>query len=155
MIKLLLVDDDPDVRCGLRMRLGLEPDIDIAGEAGDGAAAIREAKAKRPDVVVMDVQMPGMDGLEAAAALRREFPDIRVIMLSIHDSPGVRHRASECGASGFVGKHQSTDSLLAAIRALAGLPHTPQDATLPAGAGCACGCPPGCMRCACCRERSR
>ncbi len=120
MIKLLLVDDDPNVLWGLRMRLALESDIEIVGEAVDGATAVSKAAVLHPDVVVMDVQMPVMDGLMATSALHVTDPDAAVIILSIHDDAATRAAATKSGARGFVGKHQSVDSLVAAIRHVGG-----------------------------------
>ena len=119
MIRLLLVDDDQNVRCGLRMRLGLEPDLAVIGEAGDGVTALAAAARMNPDVVVLDVRMPGLDGFGTASAMREQFPTMSVLMLSIYDSAAVRARAAECGATGFVGKHEPADALLAAIRSVA------------------------------------
>lgn len=124
MIKLLLVDDDPNVLWGLRMRLALEPDIVIVGEANDGASAVAKAVALHPDVVVMDVQMPVMDGLAAAGALHSTAPATAVIVLSIHDDAATRAEAERSGVRRFVGKHQSVDTLVAAIREVGGPPPT-------------------------------
>jgi two-component system response regulator NreC len=116
MIKLLIVDDQPAVRKGLQMRLEAEPDLSVIGEAPDGEAAVELAQALGPDVVLMDVEMPHMDGIAAANALRRTCPDISVIMLSIHDDAGTRTCAEQAGAAAFVPKYVPTDRLLAAIR---------------------------------------
>jgi len=132
MIKLLLVDDDPNVLWGLRMRLGLEPDIEIVGEASDGATAVSKAAVLHPDVIVMDIQMPIMDGLMATSALHVTDPDAAVIILSIHDDAATRASAARNGAKGFVGKHQSVDSLVAAIRDVTG---TAPGAPAPIGLG--------------------
>src|SRR5215203_4863976 len=81
-IRLLLVDDHAVVRQGLRMFLSLDPDFEIVGEAADGNAALKLARELQPDVVLMDLLMPGMDGIEATGILRREMPDIEVIALT-------------------------------------------------------------------------
>jgi DNA-binding NarL/FixJ family response regulator len=120
MIKLLLVDDDPNVLSGLRMRLELEADMTIVGDAKDGEAAIALAQHLHPDIVVMDVRMPGMGGLAAARELHTCAPEAGVIILSIHDDAFTRATARANGVCGFVGKHQSVDSLVAAIRDAAG-----------------------------------
>ena len=119
MISVLLVDDDPVVRQGLRMRLALEVDVQVVGEAGDGEAALRVAPGLHPDVVVMDVAMPCMDGIAAAAALRSLAPDSAVVILSLNDDEDVRARARAAGAAAFVGKHQGAEALLGAIRGAA------------------------------------
>jgi DNA-binding NarL/FixJ family response regulator len=116
MIRILLVDDQPAIRCGLRMRLGLEPDMHIVAEAGCGADALRLSQMLHPDVVVMDVEMPGLDGIQTAEKLRTLTPGSAVVMLSIHDNTTIQARALEAGAAAFVGKHGSTDAVVAAIR---------------------------------------
>ncbi len=116
MIRLLLVDDQPAVRRGLLMRLHLEPDIQIVGEASTGREALRLAQSLAPDVVLMDVEMPEMDGIEATAALRLAVSQSAVVILSIHDDEQTRGRAQAAGAVAFVEKRGATDSLLAAIR---------------------------------------
>jgi DNA-binding NarL/FixJ family response regulator len=116
MITLLLVDDVPAVRRGLKMRLTLEPDLEIVGEAGNGAEAITLTSVLHPDVVVMDVEMPGMDGVMATETLRSVEPRSRVITLSLHDDALTRARARSAGALAFVAKHEPVDILLAAIR---------------------------------------
>ena len=116
MIRLLLVDDQPQVRRGLEMRLRLEPDIQIVGEAGTGREALSMAQALSPDVVLMDVEMPEMDGIEATAALHATRSTSSVVILSLYDDPQTRRRAQAAGAVAFVEKRGATDSLLAAIR---------------------------------------
>lgn len=116
MIKLLLVDDQPSVRMGLRMRLALEPDVMIVGEAGDGEAALALARSLHPDVIIMDVQMPRMDGIAATAALRTIAPASGVVLLSLYDDATTRARGREAGALAFVQKQGTMDALLTAIR---------------------------------------
>jgi DNA-binding NarL/FixJ family response regulator len=116
MPTLLLVDDDPRLRRGLRMRLELEPDLVVVGEANDGVEAVRQAVATTPDVVVMDVEMPAMDGIAAIAALRARAPRSAIVVLSIHDDANTRERALAAGASAFVAKHEADGVLLSAIR---------------------------------------
>jgi len=116
MIRLLLVDDQPAVRRGLGMRLHLEPDIQIIGEASSAKEALSMIQALTPDVVLMDVEMPEMDGIEATAVLRMTDSSSAVVILSIHDDVQTRGRAQAAGAVAFVEKRGATDSLLAAIR---------------------------------------
>ena len=116
MIKILLVDDQLAVRDGLRMRLELEPDLTIIGEARDGSEAVTLAQALVPDVVVMDVEMPGLDGIEAARQLRAKTPSMAIVMLSIHGDAPTRERAREAGMVAFVEKRAAIDVLLAEIR---------------------------------------
>lgn len=116
MIKLLLVDDQISVRYGLRLRLGLEPDMVIVGEASDGATALALFTTLQPDVVLMDVELPGLDGLAATAKLRAVAPECRVVILSLHDDPETQQRAQQVGAAAFVSKQAADRVLLAAIR---------------------------------------
>lgn len=122
MIKILLVDDQRTIRHALRMRLALEPDITIIGEAGDGAEALELVPLLHPDVVVMDLKMPRMDGMTCTAALRTAAPDAVVVILTLHDSPTMRAQAREAGARAFLGKHDACELLPTTIRqASAGL----------------------------------
>lgn len=120
MITVLLVDDQPTMRSGLRMRLELEPDLAVIGEAADGAAAVALARETRPDVVIMDIEMPGMDGIAATAAIRAAAPGCAVVVHSLHDDAATQARARAAGAVAFVGKHRLEAPLLAAIRRAGG-----------------------------------
>jgi DNA-binding NarL/FixJ family response regulator len=122
MIRVLLVDDQPAVRRGLRLRLHLEPDIQVVGETGSGQESLSLTQALTPDVVLMDVEMPEMDGIETTQALRALSLPSAVVILSIHDDVATRARAHAAGATAFVGKGGTTDQLLAAIRNAAGEP---------------------------------
>ena len=119
MIRVLIVDDQPAVRQGLRMRLAAEPDLEVVGEAADGEVALSCAQALCPDVVLMDVEMPGMDGIAATDTLRKLCPSTAVIVLSMYDDARTRARAEGAGAAAFVGKSLPTDTLLATIRQVA------------------------------------
>ena len=116
MITLVLADDEPNERRALRMRLELEPDLAVAGEAGDGLAAVAVVEDVHPDVVVMDVVMPCLDGIAAAARIRAVAPGTRVVVLTLHDDPETKLRARTAGADGFVCKHQPPEALIDAIR---------------------------------------
>lgn len=120
MIKLLLADDDVTVRKGLRMRFALEPDVEVVGEAADGVSAVEQAATCGCDVVVMDLQMPRMDGISATAEVRKSCPGVAVVMLSLFDDPDTRGQAELAGACCFVGKHESTEALLRAVREAGG-----------------------------------
>lgn len=98
------------------MRLQLEPDITVVGEAPDGRAAVRAAVELRPDVLVMDYEMPHMDGIQATEALNAAGSPAGVVMLSIHDTTAVRRAAQDVGVRAFVAKHEPSERLLAAIR---------------------------------------
>jgi DNA-binding NarL/FixJ family response regulator len=115
-VRLLLVDDRPTVRRGLRIWLALESELEVVGEAGSGSEAISLARALRPDVVLMDVMMPGMDGISATAALRSVAPRSAVVILTLRDDAATRARALEVGAAAFVAKHRMEETLLAEIR---------------------------------------
>ena len=120
MIRLLLVDDQPAVLRGLRLRFQLEPDMQVVGEASTGREAFTLAQTLTPDVVLMDIEMPGMDGLEAAAALVTVVPQSAIVILSIHTDRQTRIRAQAAGAVAFVEKRGTTETLLVAIRQAAG-----------------------------------
>jgi len=120
MIRVLLVDDQAVVRRALRGRFQLEADIEVVGEASSGSEALVLAQSLTPDVVLMDVEMPEMDGIAATAALRRVIPQSAVVMLSIHDDAPTRERALAAGAVALVEKRGATETLLAAIRQAAG-----------------------------------
>jgi DNA-binding NarL/FixJ family response regulator len=116
-IRVLLVDDHAMVRRGLRDFLELHDDIQIVGEAADGAAAIELATALRPDVVVMDLMMPRVDGIEATARIRADLPAVEVVALTSFVEDARVLAAIEAGASGFLLKDAEADELAAAIRA--------------------------------------
>jgi two-component system, NarL family, nitrate/nitrite response regulator NarL len=116
MIRVLLVDDQAIVRRALRGRFHLEPGLEVVGEASTGREALSLAQTLTPDVVLMDIEMPEMDGIEATAALRRVIPQSAVVILSIYDDAQTRGRAQAAGAVAFVEKRGATDALLAAIR---------------------------------------
>ena len=115
-IRILLVDDMPIVLHGLRLRLSLEPDLSVVGEAGDGVTAVAKAQALEPDVVVMDVKMPRMDGFRATERLCELVPSAAVILTSMHEDAETRMRAVRAGAIAFVPKSAAADALIGAIR---------------------------------------
>jgi DNA-binding NarL/FixJ family response regulator len=119
MIRVMLVDDQEMVRVGFRMILEAESDFSIVGEAGDGAAAIEIAKRVKPDVILMDVRMPRVDGIEACAAIRDQHPSTMVMMLTTFDLDDYVHAALRAGASGFMLKDAPAEQLVEAIRVIA------------------------------------
>jgi len=116
MIKILLVDDEPRVCQGLRMRLALEPDLFVVGEAGDGVAAIKAVQALGPDVVVTDVDMPKMDGITMIEWLREVASSVAAIVLTVHDHAEARAQARAAGAKAFICKQEDVERLIDAIR---------------------------------------
>ena len=123
MIRIMIVEDQPSVRKGLHMRLNVEEDFSVIGEATDGEAAVALARSLHPDVVLMDVEMPLMDGLSAAKAIHEIYPHVAIVFLSIHDDALTRARAEAAGAAAFVPKSLPTDTLLATIRQVARRDH--------------------------------
>ena len=120
MIKVLLVDDQALLRMGFRMILEAEPDITVVGEAGDGAAGVSMTAALRPDVVLMDVRMPGVDGIDATAAITAAGGAAKVLILTTYDLDHYVYAGLRAGASGFLLKDAPPADLLAAIRTVAG-----------------------------------
>ncbi|SDP06423.1 two component transcriptional regulator, LuxR family [Actinacidiphila guanduensis] len=118
-IRVLLVDDEPLLRMAFQMVLDAQADIVPVGEAGDGAGAVRQARALRPDVVLMDVRMPGMDGIEATARIVEACPQSRVLILTTFDLDVYAFAGLKAGASGFLLKNALPEELLGAIRAVA------------------------------------
>ncbi|MFL5732977.1 MAG: response regulator transcription factor [Chloroflexia bacterium] len=116
MITIVLVDDQPSVLEALQQYFALEPDLCIVGKAKDAAEALDLVMRLQPDVVLLDFQMPGIDGIAAAAALRGAAPRTRVVILTIHDNRSVRARAHAAGVTSFVGKHDGAEVLLAVVR---------------------------------------
>lgn len=119
MIRVLLVDDQSLLRMGFRMILEAEPDIEVIGEAGDGAAGLSMVAALQPDVVLMDVRMPGMDGIQATAAIAATEPNSKILILTTFDLDQYVFAGLKAGASGFLLKDAPPPELLAAIRTVA------------------------------------
>ncbi len=119
MIRVVLADDQPLVRTGLRMILGAEPDIEVVAEAADGAEAVARCAELRPDVVLMDVRMPGTDGIEATRAVTAVDDPPRVLVLTTFDLDEVVYDALRAGASGFLLKDAPEERLVTAIHVVA------------------------------------
>jgi len=115
-IRVLLVDDHALVREGIRALLQLHNDVEVVGEAGDGREAVEKTRELSPDVVVMDISMPAMGGIEATRQIVRENPSARVVVLSRHDNVSYARFLLEAGASGYVPKKAVSTDLAAAIR---------------------------------------
>ena len=118
-IRVLVVDDHAVVRSGLRRVLDAEDDIETVGEAANAERGIFEAMEHKPDVVLMDVTMPGQSGVDALPALLQSVPSTRVLMLSMHDDPAYVRAAFEAGASGYVLKEAADSDVVAAVRSVA------------------------------------
>ena len=118
-IRVLVVDDHSVVRSGLRRVLDAEPDIETVGEAPNAERAVFEAMEHRPDVVLMDVVMPGKSGIEGTPAVLQAVPETRVLVLSMQDDPRYVREAFEAGASGYVLKEAADTEVVAAVRAVA------------------------------------
>lgn len=115
-IGLMLADDHEIVRAGLRMLLDVQPDIEIVAEASSGAEAIELAQAHQPDVILMDVAMPDMNGMEATREIKARCPSVAVLALTIHEEEDYFFRMLDAGASGYIPKRAAPDDLLQAIR---------------------------------------
>jgi DNA-binding NarL/FixJ family response regulator len=119
MIRVLLVDDQALLRTGFRMILEAQPDMEVVGEADSGEPAVTLAASTRPAVVLMDVRMPGMDGIEATSLITRDLPDCRVLILTTFDLDEYVYAGLRAGASGFLLKDAPPAELLSAIRTVA------------------------------------
>ena len=119
-IRVLVVDDHAVVRSGLRLLLEKEKDIDVVAEAGNVREAVFEARSSKPDVVLMDVVMPGQSGIEGIPLVLKEAPKAKVLLLSMQDDPQYVRQAFGAGASGYVLKEAADTEVVAAIREVAG-----------------------------------
>ncbi|MEV6108326.1 response regulator transcription factor [Streptomyces sp. NPDC051940] len=115
-IRLLLAEDQGMMRSALALLLGLEDDIEVVAQVPDGSAIVPTALALRPDVAVLDIELPGTSGLDAAAELRRRVPGCQVLILTTFGRPGYLRRAMEAGAAGFLVKDNPVEELAAAVR---------------------------------------
>jgi len=118
-IRVLIVDDQRLMREGLHTLLELEEGLQVAGEAGDGQAALEAYERLRPDVVLMDIRMPGMDGVEAAREIKRRWPGVRVVILTTFQDDDSIHRALQAGADGYLLKSTPSAGMAERLRALA------------------------------------
>lgn len=118
-VRLLLVDDHPIVRTGMRMLFQSESDLEIVGEVDSGAAAIAAVKQLQPDVVIMDVAMPGMNGIEATRLIKEQSPSTAVLALTMHEDEQYFFEMLKAGASGYIPKRAAPDDLTSAVRVVA------------------------------------
>lgn len=117
-IRVLLADDHAVLRAGIRALLDMQADIEVVGEAGDGYQAVARVRALQPDIVLMDVGMPGLDGMAATRQIKADYPNTRVLILTQHENKEYVLPALKIGASGYVLKRAEGDELLTAIRAV-------------------------------------
>lgn len=118
-IRILLSDDHTILRTGLKMLIGAAGDLEVIGEAQDGEEAVELAERLRPDVVLMDISMPKMDGIKATAEIKRRLPGVKVLMLTMHENDEYLFRTIQAGGSGYVLKKAADDEVLDAIRHVA------------------------------------
>jgi DNA-binding NarL/FixJ family response regulator len=117
-MKILVADDHGIVRAGIKLLLERQADLDVIAEAADGVEAVSCALASRPDMCILDVGMPRMTGLQAAREIRSQMPDVRVLILSMHDDEHYLFEALKAGASGYVLKREADQDLVGAVRAV-------------------------------------
>lgn len=120
MIRLLIADDHAIVRSGLRQLFALAPDLEVIGEAVDGATVLDALRTRLPDLLLLDINMPGLSGPDLIARVKSHWPALPVLVLSMHNEPQVAARVLKAGASGYVTKDSEMDVLLGAIRRVAG-----------------------------------
>ena len=118
-LRVLLADDHAIVREGLKALINVHPDMEVVGEAADGNAAYAKTNELRPDVVVMDVSMPNVNGVQATRNVRREWPDVRVLALTVHEERSYLRELIAAGASGYVLKRSAPEDLVHALRVVA------------------------------------
>ena len=117
-IRILIADDHGVLRAGLRALLGSESDLEIVGEAADGEETLRLADAEAPEVILLDVSMPGMTGIEVTRHLKDLLPDVRVLILTVHEDESLLQEAMQAGAAGYIVKRAVESELIDAIRAV-------------------------------------
>jgi two-component system, NarL family, response regulator NreC len=119
-LRIFLADDHMVVREGLKAMINAQPDMHVIGEAGDGQTAWQQAQECQPDVVIMDITMPNLNGVQATTQLKRACPDIKVLALSVHDDTSYLRQLLAAGATGYILKHTAAEDLIQAIRMVAG-----------------------------------
>src|SRR5260370_28296308 len=117
-IHILLADDHTILRAGLKMMLNAQPDMEVVGEAQDGRQAIHEAQRLQPDIVLMDITMPDMNGIEATKHIKKLLPDVRVLVLTMHEHDEYVFQALRAGASGYMLKETTATELIAALHVI-------------------------------------
>lgn len=115
-IRIVIADDHTLVRSGLKLILSAQPDFELVGEAANGEDAIERTRELRPDILLLDIGMPGMTGVEAARVIRSEFPEVRIVVLTMYDDEAYLQQFLQIGASGYVMKQAADDELVSAVR---------------------------------------
>jgi two-component system response regulator NreC len=115
-IRILLADDHTILRAGLKMMLNAQPDMEVVGEAQDGRQALQEAQRLQPDIILMDITMPDMNGIEATKQIKKELPDVKVLILTMHEHEEYVFQALRAGASGYMLKEAADTELISALR---------------------------------------
>ncbi|HLI89311.1 MAG TPA: response regulator transcription factor [Ktedonobacteraceae bacterium] len=115
-IRILLADDHTILRAGLKMMLNAQPDMEVVGEAQDGRQALQEAQRLQPDIILMDITMPDMNGIEATKQIKKELPDVKVLILTMHEHEEYVFQALRAGASGYMLKEAADTDLISALR---------------------------------------
>lgn len=118
-LRILLVDDHAMLRTGLQMVVNSQPDMEVVGQASNGEEALAQVQACQPDLVVMDISLPGHNGVEATAAIRQRWPEMRVLVFTRHSDPGYLRRLLQAGATGYLLKNAAANDLVNAIRVVA------------------------------------
>jgi two-component system response regulator NreC len=117
-IRILIADDHGVLRAGLHALLNIEPDLEVVGEAADGHEALRLAGELRPDIMLLDLVMPGLGGIEVARQLKKSLPDTRTLILTVHEDVGLLREAFQAGAAGYLIKRAVESELINAIHAV-------------------------------------
>jgi DNA-binding NarL/FixJ family response regulator len=118
-MNVYLIDDHMVLRAGLKTLISAQADMVVVGEAGDGETALQAVYDRRPDVVIMDISMPGMNGIQATERLKQTCPEVKILVLSVHDDTSYLRQMLAVGASGYILKHTAADALIQAIRIVA------------------------------------
>jgi two-component system response regulator NreC len=118
-IRVVLVDDHMVLREGLKTLITAQADMVVVGEADEGEAALQQLETWRPDVVIMDISMPGVNGIQATEQIKQAHPEVKVLVLSVHDDTSYLRQMLTVGASGYILKHTAADALIQAIRTVA------------------------------------
>ena len=118
-LRILIAEDHQTVREGIKLLVNAQPDMEVVGEAGDGELAIKEAERLKPDIILMDISMPNLNGLKATKKLRRLIPDIKILTLTRHTDDGYLQQLLGAGANGYVLKQSAPTELITAIRTVA------------------------------------